>query len=181
MKPKNKIIVAQEQYLRTKDQAYLIQVYNGVLALGLTIQMNEPEVCQDQDAAADIASSVCLRLMETSQPVIGHAPSGYVKSALYYKNKDKFHDCIDEHEDESTEDEVRDDARVFIRDLLSGVQFPDAETEALVRATMDAGIDWHLVQRNLTGELKRKYSEKMREIKAYAKDNLQSNRMLQTR
>ena len=105
----------------------------------------------------------------------------YVKSALYYKNKDKFHDCIDEHEDESTEDEVRDDARVFIRDLLSGVQFPDAETESLVRATMDAGIDWHLVQRNLTGELKRKYSEKMREIKAYAKDNLQSNRMLQTR
>lgn len=179
MRPRNKIIVAQEQYLKTKDQAYLVQVYNGVLALGLTIQMNEPKVSQDQDAAADIASNVCLRLMESQEPVISSAPSGYIKSALYYKNKETFHDDVDDHDD-GTEDDERNDYTQYVSKLLDGMSFPDTETESLVRATLDARVNWHLVQRNLNGDLKRNYSDKMREIKAYAKDHLQSNRMLQT-
>lgn len=176
MKRKNRIIEAQENYLRTQDQSWLVTIYNGLLAIGLTIQQNEPTVSQDPDAVADIASSVVLRLMETQQQVIRSAPSAYMKTSLFYQNKGTFHDSIDDVADSILSEVAEDDYQECIERILDGVSFPNEEVKALVKATLDARVDWHLVQRNLTDDLRKDYSKKMKEIKGYAKDNLQERR-----
>ena len=179
MKRKNRIIEAQEQYLKTQDQSKLVLIYEGLKALGLTIQENEPSVNQDPETVLDIASNVIVRLMETQQTVIRSAPSAYMKTALFYSNKGLFHDSIDDVADSILVEASKEDYQLYIEKLLDGIEFNDREVEDLVRATMDAGVDWHLVQRSLTDQrLRKDYSDKMREIKAYAKDHLQGNGVL---
>ena len=179
MKRKNRIIEAQEKYLRTQDQSQLVLIYEGLKALGLTIQANEPSVNQDPETVLDIASNVILRLMETQQTVIRSAPSAYMKTALFYQNKGLFHDSIEDVADSVLADAAREDYREYIDRLLDRMTFPDKEVEDLVRATMDAGVDWHLVQRSLTDQrLRKDYSEKMREIKSHAKNDMQGHGVL---
>ena len=102
-----------------------------------------------------------------------------MKTALFYSNKGLFHDSIDDVADSILVEASKEDYQLYIDKLLDRIEFNDQEVEDLVRATMDAGVDWHLVQRSLTDQrLRKDYSDKMREIKAYAKDNLQGNGVL---
>ena len=181
MKPKNNILEAQDQYIQTGNEKYLVQFYEGLTAIGWTIQQKEPEVNQNPEAVLDIAGKVVLRLMEKRERIVRSAPSAYMKSALYFQNKTFFRDSIDDLDDDVCIEE--DDGPTYkecVDAILQSVSFPlDTEQGELVRATLEAQIDWHLVYRQLEDKkFRREFRKNMNEVKQYAKDNLQSNRLL---
>lgn len=182
MKPKNNILEAQDQYIQTGNEKYLVQFYEGLTAIGWTIQEKEQDVNKNPEAVLDIAGKVVLRLMEKRERIVRSAPSAYMKSALYFQNKTFFRDSIDDLDDDVCIDE-EEDAPTYkecVDTILQSVSFPlDSEQGALVKATLEAQIDWHLVYRQLEDKKFRKqYRRNMNEVKQYAKDNLQSNRLL---
>lgn len=180
MKPKNRILQAQETYLRTGDQNALVVMYEGLKAVGLTIQAHEEAVNQDPEAVMDIVGTVILRLMENQTEVIHSAPSAYMKTALFYQNKTMFHDSIEDHADYVPEEPCDESYEEYIDGLVNGV-LPSSESEdaQLVKATLDGQLDWHQVHKCLSDKsFRREFRKRMNEVKEYAKDNMQSNRML---
>ena len=180
MKPKNKALTEQDLYLQTGDQKHLVQFYNHLIALGWTIQEKEEMVNKNPEVVVDIANGVILRLMETRQPVVKSAPSAYMKTALFYQNKEQFHDSLDEWEEVPVMDEEADSYDEYIESIVSALSLSmNKEEDALVKATLQARLDWHLVYRNLENkQLRREFRKKMNEVKQYAKDNMQSNGVL---
>ena len=92
------ILLLQNQYLietneATKNQI-LSELYIELIKLGKFI-LQLKQFKNEVDDIYDLASNVCMRLMEKQQPIIKSAPSQYVSNALYYMNKSKFHDSLD--------------------------------------------------------------------------------------
>lgn len=180
MKPKNKALQAQDLYLQTKDQKYLVQFYNHLLGLGWTIQEKEEMVNKNPETVIDIVNGVVLRLMESQEPVVRSAPSAYLKTALFYQNKNQFHDSLDESEDVAAEDSETDDYDAFVERIVADLPLDmGKEVDSMVKATLEARIDWHIVYRNLPDEsLKREYRKSIIKVRDYAKKNLQGNGVL---
>lgn len=178
LRPKHKIIIAQENYLKTGDMKYLEDFYRNVMGLGLAIQQREELVIKDPDAVPDLASDLVLKLMERREVVIRRAPSAYLKNALFFMNKNLHHDSIEDVEI-STEDSIEEPFEEVIDNLMSDVD-ESTEVGQLVRVTLESGINWKLVNRQLTSKrFRRKYRETLMEIRDNAKDNLQSSGVLQ--
>ena len=182
MKPKNKILAAQERYLKTGDQEALVQMYEGLKAVGLTIQANEEKVSKDPEAVLDIVGTVILRLMENQEEVIHSAPSAYMKTALFYLNKTMFHDSIEDHADYVPDEPSAGSYEAYVESLTDGVlTSPESEEAQLVKATLTGQVNWHQVHKCLTDKtLRREYRARMNEVKEYAKNHMQGNRLLQT-
>ena len=173
MKPKNRVLTAQDNYIKTGSEKDLLELYNTLVGIGLTIQLRTQRTTgewQDPDAVLDIAGNVTLRLMESRQPVIKTAPSAYMKTALFYKNKPTFHDSLDDGEDVPKEEQESDNYDEYVQGLLSSMSLATGTEEGdLVKATLEAQIDWHLVYRHIEDkDLKREYRKKMNEVKKTA-------------
>ena len=183
MKQKNRVLKAQEEYIKTGMEKDLLEVYNGLVGIGLTIQLRTQRMTgewQDPDAVLDIVGNVCLRLMEKREPIVKSAPSAYMKTALFYQNNRTFHETLDDCEDVEFEDDSEESYDDYLCKVINGVALPsDSEEGELVRATLEAQIDWHIVYRHLEdNNLRKDFRKKMNEVKQYAKDNLQSNKLL---
>ena len=85
-KRRNEILTAQEHYLKTNDPKYIEELYRNFVKLGMFI-INRRGQAQDEDEILDLASDVCMRLMERKEPILNCAPSAYIKAALFYKHK----------------------------------------------------------------------------------------------
>lgn len=180
MRPKSKVLQAQDLYIQTGEQTYLVQFYNHLLALGWTIQEKEEMVTKNPEAVMDIVNGVILRLMETKQPVVRSAPSAYMKTALFYQNKAQFHESLDESEDVPVIDTETQDYEEYIRKLSVALSLSEErEVDGLVLVTLEARIDWHIIYKHLEDmSLKRDFRKRMKEVREYAENNLQSNKLL---
>lgn len=119
------ILKLQQEYLRNRDPEVLGQLWVELKSLGHFLIGKEKFHSQVTDTdARDLASSVCLRLMEGHEPVIKCAPSAYVKLALFYKGKEAQRRPL-------FFDEVKDQDRIPQR-----YDVHDVEMEALISAIM---------------------------------------------
>ena len=120
---------------------------------------------QDEEDAIDIATDLCVRLMEKKAPVINGAPSAYVKMALFYKQKPRN---TPEDLDENEEEEARQGAALW--DYIDKVctqagLTEDNDVDMLARQTMETRTNWRLVYRNIQDPtLKQEYKNRMKEI-----------------
>lgn len=98
------ILLLQEQYLNETDPALKEEIlsflYTEIVKLGKFLAQIK-HYPNDIDDIYDIASDISCRLIETQEPVIKSAPSAYISSALYFKNKDTFHDSLEDVEEPS--------------------------------------------------------------------------------
>jgi len=85
-KPKSKILTLQQEYLRTRDPQIIGDLYKTLTTLGTRINERE-RLLEDEDGVLDLATDICMRLMEEGEPVIESAPSAYLKNALFYRSK----------------------------------------------------------------------------------------------
>ena len=93
------IKVLQNQYLEATDSAQkdkiLSELYIEIIKLEkFLIQLKK--LPNQIDDVYDLASNICMRLIEKQQPIIKTAPSQYLSNSLFYMNKTKFHDSLDD-------------------------------------------------------------------------------------
>lgn len=182
-KPKNKALEAQRLYLETKDPKYIEELYRNLVFLGLAIQDKDQSLnlSKDPDEVLDLASSICLKLMERQTEVIRTAPSSYMKQSLFYRNKSVFHDCVDDIEIESSDRVVDPYAyeRAVNRVLADASVDLGTELGLLVKQTLDSRMSYVKVSQKIKDpELKLAYNDKMMEVKQSAEDYLQGNGVL---
>ena len=160
---RNKILAAQESYLKTRDVRYVEEMYRNMLELGHWL-LTRPgrRSYQNVDDVHDISTDVCIRLIEKKEPIIRCAPSAYLRMALWYASKDgPVMESIDELGD-MVERSDGDDIWEYIESLgLKSTQ----EIDVLVRQTLGSRIDWQIVFRRLKDPALRKgYRERMMEM-----------------
>jgi nucleoid DNA-binding protein len=77
----------QKEYIRTKDQEVLAELYVQLMNLGkFSIKKNK---CGDLEDLEDIVSNFIMKLITEENPKLIEHPSGYLKQALYYSQKPK--------------------------------------------------------------------------------------------
>lgn len=169
----------QQQYLETGADEILAEIYKGLFSIGVKISKAEEKVSQDMDDVHDIASGVCIRLIEKRQPVINCAPSAYMKMALFYKNKALLHDSIDDHQlgmkpkARSCDSEVDDIIEALDIDVTT-------DAGALAEQTLRSRANCHKVKRSITDpETRKEYGQIMKEVYNYEKGRVQGSRLLQ--
>lgn len=98
------ILSLQNLYLSETDpearDRYLSELYVELIKLGKYI-LQIKRFQNPQEDVYDLASDVCCRLLEKQIPVIKSAPSAYISSALFFKNKETFHDSLEDVEEPS--------------------------------------------------------------------------------
>lgn len=162
-RPRNRILQAQEDYLRTGDMKYIEIMYHNLLMDGF-FNLARLGRYQDEDDAKDIASDICMRLIEKKEPIILGAPSAYIKRALIYKGqKKRGPDDIDEYED--TEGRDGSDLWDCIDRIIEVTGLTDSDEDILARLTLESRTSWRKVYRNITDPtLRKEYKERMKEI-----------------
>lgn len=173
-KPKNEILVLQQEYLQTSDRAVLKALYLKLVNLGVAIQRRDDRIV-NEDAALDVAADVCIRLMERKEEVIGSSPSSYMKHAMHYSCKTKTYVDLDDvqeaaHEREPAEQSYED----YSQKLLSRTEIDlKSEVGQLVEQTLESRIDWHSVWKSIPDpKIKVKYYRAMRSVRKNANENL---------
>ena len=126
------------------------------------------------DDIRDIATDICMRLMERGEPVIRSAPSAYMMRAMLYKflagnSSDLVN--LDDAENYALPEEDPGDYGEYVEDLVerSGL---DCMTDAgaLVAQTLDSRMDWHKVWRRIPDEkVRREYRRLMKEVEICAR------------
>lgn len=169
----------QDEYIKTGSEEVLSEIYKGLFSIGVKISKSDEKVSQDMDDVHDIASGVCIRLMEKREPIINCAPSAYMKMALFYKNKALFHECIDDHT-LAWKSGPRDCDQEVDRILRALEIDISTDAGALAEQTLRSRISFNIVKRRITDpELRKEYGDIMKEVYAYEKNRVQGNRMLQ--
>ncbi len=89
----------QEEYLQTKNQALLSEMYIQLVKLGFYLLKNKHYYTNTgkdiENIVYDVAQTIVMRLMLNEEPVINDYPSRYMKQAIYYaslpiKNNERF-------------------------------------------------------------------------------------------
>ena len=172
---KSQILQLQSQYLQTQQPQYLEELYKKLIDLGLFVQRASPEVNQEIDSVYDVATSICLRLMTKGEPVL-RSPSAYLKSALFYLNKQSFVDSLDAHDFEAPTDSP--DYSEFVTDLVETHNI-DTKTELgeLVAKTLESRISADKVARHLDPSTAQEYTNQMKEVRSRVEESVQSTRL----
>jgi len=171
------ILEQQSKFLEDKDYNALSELYKEVVLLGKTI-LSAEKYGNDIDDVYDIASDLCVRLLETGKPVILSAPSGYIKHSLFYRNKKLFHDSFEDHGELSVSDEeitktVLEDCQgqktceQVVEDALKNCSArEDGEVRLLVEYTLTHKVPYRRVRKWLcTEEDRAEYTRIMKEIR----------------
>lgn len=78
----------QEDYLQTKDQALLSELYIQLIKLGFYLMKSKHYYTTTgkdiENIVYDVAQTIVMRLMLNEEPVINSYPSEYMKQAIYY-------------------------------------------------------------------------------------------------
>lgn len=171
---RNTILQAQEEYLQKGNPRALERLYRELLMLGFYILARQGKY-QDEEDAIDIATDLCMRLMEKKTPVINGAPSAYIKMALFYKQKPRnAPEDLDDKEDE----EARQGSALW--DYIDKVctqagLCEDNDVDMLARQTMEMRTNWRLVYRNIQDPvLKQEYKQRMKEIEQCVRSSASS-------
>lgn len=152
------------------------KTYNSLIQAGTRVQREHPEINQDPEAVLDVASRVCLRLLEGEDVKI-RSPLGYMRNALYYSNKALWHDSFDE-ELYNVALEERRDYGDFVAELLDGANVDlSSEVGQLVKDTLLLRLKWVKIAAKLTPEIRQVYCEKMEDIRKHVKENMSSPRV----
>lgn len=168
-----------ETNLEAKDKL-LSELYIELIKLGKYI-LQIKKLPNPQEDIYDLASDVCCRLIEKQIPVIKSAPSAYISSALFFKNKETFHDSLQDAEEPSA-------------DSFEEALFISAETEKLQEALISYAetiienpfilqlvsetIAFQMDARDVKDHIeepadKTEYSRAIRKIRQYLKDKTQ--------
>ena len=114
------ILLLQNEYLietnEAKKNQILSDLYIEIIKLGKFI-LQLKKFDNSVDDIYDLASSVCMRLIEKQQPIIKSAPSQYISNSLYFMNKSKFHDSLD------AEDADEPYHESFEKDLVDNIEY----------------------------------------------------------
>ena len=163
---RNEILKAQENYLETDDPKYIEELYNNFVRLGMFI-LNRRKQFQDDEEILDLASDLCVRLMERKVPILVCAPSAYIKAALFYKKKPRKDTDLDVLDRENQGQNMETDSfwdyieRLSEQTSLDG----DDEVSRLAKLTIDSRVSWRSVYKNLDDkQFKKDYKQRMKEI-----------------
>lgn len=152
------------------------KTYNSLVQAGIKVQREHPEVNQDPEAVLDVASRVCLRLLEGKEVKI-RSPLGYMRNALFYSNKTLWHDSFDE-ELYNVALEERREYGDFVAELLDRTNVDlSSEVGQLVKDTLLLRLKWVKIAAKLTPEIRQVYCEKMEDIRKHVKENMSSPRV----
>ena len=152
------------------------KTYNSLVQAGTRVQREHPEINQDPEAVLDVASRVCLRLLEGEDVKI-RSPLGYMRNALYYSNKALWHDSFDEELSNVALEERRDYGD-FVAELLDRTNVDlSSEVGQLVKDTLLLRLKWIKIAAKLTPEIRQVYCEKMEDIRKHVKENMSSPRV----
>ena len=166
-RPKGGIMSAQDEYLRNRDPKVLESLYQQLVNLGASIQRRTKAIYAE-NAALDVATDVCIRLMEQGVPVIKSAPSNYMKQAMFYKSKDGNSISIDEYEElpmEERDDEVRS-YEDYTASLFSDME-DQSEAMQLAAAVIESRVNWHDIRRAIEDkDFRAEFTRKMKEIRS---------------
>lgn len=167
------ILTAQENYLKTRDNKYVEELYNNVVRLGMFILTRRGQKYQDPEDVRDLATDICLKLMEKGEPVISSAPSGYLSRALWYKQKPGM-DFADIDEIEKAAEEYDgpsyDEVALKIQ-KEAGVDY-STELGALVGQTIESRINWHKVLKALPDKAQRRaFRIQIKEVEKCARES----------
>lgn len=176
------ILSLQNAYLSetntaVKDQL-LSDLYIELIKLGKYI-LQIKKLPNPQEDIYDLASDVCCRLIEKQIPVIRSAPSAYIGSALFFKNKETFHASIDDI-DEPTEDSFEDN--MFSSDEVGKLQEEliafcvsitnDPYILQLLKETVLYQMDAKAVKKDLSPEEKTEYSKAIKKVRQYLREKV---------
>ena len=176
MPRRSKILALQQEYLKTKDPARIADLYKTLTTLGTRINERE-RLLEDEDGVMDLATDICMKLMETGEMVITSAPSAYVRNALFYRSKpnarsnrlsslEEFYDLPSQQKDDvPTYDEYTDA-------LLSRF---DNQSEAMKLAAkvIEARVPLSDIRRALEDrEFRSEFTNRMKEIRSAVKEDM---------
>jgi len=169
---RSEILLAQEEWLRTRDPQHIERMYNGLVRLGLFLVTQRGRRFQDPDDVRDLATDIVMRLMERGEPVIRSAPSTYLRLALWYMRKGGDGTrSLDEMEELPLPDPQETGYEDYAEDLLqrSGND-PRSDAGALVAQTLESRMDWHKVWRRIPDDnVRREYRRLMKEVELCAR------------
>ena len=160
------ILKLQQLYLETREQRYVEDLYKDLVRLGLYIQTRKGRRYRDPDDVADLATDICLRLMERGEPVIRSAPSTYLRLALWYKGKPGMEFVDLDEVDKAMPDPSTPSHDQVVENVMerSGLD-PDSEIGALVGQTLQTRTNWHKVLKALPElETRRSFRAGMKEV-----------------
>lgn len=164
----------QGLYLKTGNNEYLSQMYKELIRLGKCILAAE-KFPNDIEDVYDVASNICMRLIESQQPVIGSAASAYVKNSLFFMNKQTFHDSLSEIEVEFYDNPNAEDVEELINELIAKANMrPSGAVRELVIYCLTYQKNWHEIKKTIADPQDRsEFTQIMKEVKSYVKkDNL---------
>ena len=163
---RNEVLKAQENYLATDDPKYIEELYNNFVRLGMYI-LNRRKQYLDDEEILDLASDLCVRLMERKVPILVCAPSAYIKAALFYKQKPRKDTDLDVLDRESQGWNMETDSFWDYIEKLSEQTCLDGDDEVsrLAKLTVDNRVSWRSVYKNLDDkQFKKEYKQRMKEI-----------------
>lgn len=174
------ILSLQNSYLSetnqtTKDKI-LSELYIELVKLGKYI-LQIKKYPNPQEDIYDLASDVCCRLIEKQIPVIKSAPSAYIGSALFFKNKETFHSSLDDIEEPSSDSFeealfTSDETEKLQQELINYAStfITNAFTLQLVKETIRYQMDAKDVKKQLSPEDKTDYSKAVRKLRQYLRE-----------
>lgn len=173
-RPKGGIMSAQEEYLKNRDPKVLEDLYQQLGNLGAAIQRRTKAIYAE-NAALDVATDVCMRLMEQNEPVIKSAPSNYMKQAMFYKSKEGRPDfCIDDFEElpmEERDEEIRS-YEDYTASLFNNME-DQSEAMQLAAAVIESRVNWHDIRRAIEDrDFRAEFTRKMKEIRIAVEKDL---------
>ena len=178
------ILTLQNAYLSTTDPTernnLLSELYLELIKLGRYI-LQIKKLPNPQEDIYDLASDVCCRLIDKQIPVIKSALSAYISSALFFKNKDTFHDSLEDVEEPSElsfEEKIfsTEDTEKLQQQLISYAQtfITNPFIFQLVSETITYQMDAKDVKKHLEDSSDRsEYSRAIRKIRQYLRDKTQ--------
>ena len=168
------ILKLQQRYLETRDPRYVEDLYKDLVQLGLYIQTRKGRQFRDPDDVADLATDICLRLMERGEPVIRSAPSTYLRLALWYRSKPgmEFVD-LDEVDKALPEQDTPSHDQVVEKVMERTGMDPESEMGALVGQTLQTRTNWHKVLKALPElETRRSFRASMKEVEGCVRESV---------
>ena len=181
------ILLLQEQYLNETDPALkeviLSSLYTEVVKLGKFLAQIK-HYPNDIDDIYDIASDISCRLIETQEPVIKSAPSAYISSAIYFKNKSTFHSYLDDLDeslqpsDISTEEAVikslqmNDKTQQYI-DFIKSITTDGSEVQELAINCLLDNISYKDIKRDISDQTtKKEFNRVMKQLKQQIQEDI---------
>jgi len=169
------ILQLQRLYLETRETRYVEALYRDLVQLGFRILTGRRRDgrYQDRDDVLDLAADICMRLMERGEPVIGSAPSAYMKLALWYKAKRGMEFMDLDEVDKALPDSTPSHDQVVEAVMEESGMDPESEMGALVGQTLQTRTNWHKVLRALPElETRRSFRASMKEVEGCVRESV---------